>query len=426
MEIKRLNESSLGELAEKTLRSFHIQNNTANIDINVSGAPIVELVDKIISSAILAKSSDIHIEPQNENLRIRLRIDGILTDYASLPAALHQLIISRIKILSGMNTVEKRQPQDGSLSYKYLNRTIDIRIAIIPTIYGEKMVMRLLNISGRLFSINELELSEANENLFYRLFHRPSGLILNTGPVNSGKTATLYAALSILNSTEKNIITIEDPVEYKLNGINQMQIDEKIGLTFEKGLRAILRQDPDIILIGEIRDSVTAKTAIRAALTGHLVLSTLHTNSAASAILRLLDMGIEPYLLSATLSGCISQRLLRRICPYCLCSYIAPDNSLQAAFIEKHGITNDKLYYGKGCEKCNNTGYSGRIAVQEILTVNNILQKAVSSIKDGDSLKDIAVQNGMQPLLYDAIDKVLQKKTTIDEIIRIISDNDME
>ncbi len=425
MEIKRPAESSLVELAEKTLRSFHIQNNTSDINLNVSGSPIVGLVDKIISSAISVKASDIHIEPQTENLRIRLRIDGILVNYANLPVMLHSLIISRIKILSGMNTVEKRQPQDGSLSYKYEAKTIDIRIAIVPTIYGEKMVMRLLNVSGRLFTINELELSEANENLFYNLFHRPSGLILNTGPVNSGKTTTLYAALNVLNSTEKNIMTIEDPVEYKLSGINQMQIDGKMGLTFENGLHAILRQDPDIILIGEIRDGITAKTAIRAALTGHLVLSTLHTNSAASAILRMLDMGVEPYLLSATLAGCISQRLLRRICPYCASPYTAPINSSQSAFIEKYCIPKDKIYYGKGCEKCHNTAYSGRIAVQEILTVNNILQKAVSSIKDGDSFKEIAVQNGMRPLLYDAIDKVLQKKTTIDEIIRIISDNDM-
>ncbi|WP_196594289.1 GspE/PulE family protein [Pectinatus sottacetonis] len=414
---------SLNELADKTLRSFdQIQKSTNTTSINISSSPIVELVNKIINDAIFQNASDIHIEPTTTLITIRLRIDGVLNKYASLPISLHPLIISRLKILGELNIVEKRQPQDGNITYTYKNKTIDIRISTIPTIYGEKMVMRLLNTSGKLLSLEELALSPLNYAAFNSLFHRSSGLILNTGPVNSGKTTTLYAALKELNTIEKNIVTIEDPVEYKLNGINQVQVNEKTGLTFEKGLRAMLRQDPDILLIGEIRDSKTAEAAVRAALTGHLILSTLHTKNAASAVLRMLDLGIKPYLLAATLSGCLSQRLLRRICPYCREKYLPATNSPAYKFMHKQKIPPDNLFHGRGCPKCNNSGYLGQIAVQEIFSVDSDIKQAIYENTNIDLLTQLAVKNGMRPLISDAIDKVKQKQTTIEEIIRIMND----
>ncbi|TCS79348.1 type IV pilus assembly protein PilB [Pectinatus cerevisiiphilus] len=415
--------NSLNELAEKTLRSFKRNNNNLNsTDLNITGAPIVELVDKIINNAILQKASDIHFEPREKNMCIRMRVDGILKNYAVFQRELHPLLISRIKIISNMNTVEKRKPQDGSMSYKYSDRIIDIRISTIPSIHGEKLVMRLLNILGRCFTINELALSPANENMFCKLFHRSSGLILNTGPVNSGKTATLYAALNELNAPEKNIVTIEDPVEYKLDNITQIQINEGIGLTFEEALRATLRQDPDIILIGEIRDEQTAAIAVRAALTGHLVLSTLHTGSAVNAILRMLDMRVEPYLLSEALAGCLSQRLLRCICPHCKTVYKPVENSLEDAFMKKYSLKYS--FYGQGCDFCENSGYLGRMAVQEIFIVRSAMRKSICRREDSSILKEIAMKNEMKPLLNDAIEKVLEGKTTISEIMRVINDDD--
>ncbi|MDQ0204192.1 GspE/PulE family protein [Pectinatus haikarae] len=420
-----IEEKSLNELAEKTLRSFNKSGNNIDLpDLNISAAPIVGLVDKIINNAILQNVSDIHFEPREKNMCIRVRIDGILKDYVTLPSELHQLIISRIKIISCMNTVEKRKPQDGSMSYKYAGKTIDIRISTIPTIHGEKLVMRLLNILGRCFTVEELELNYKNEASFRKLFHRPSGLILNTGPVNSGKTATLYAALNELNTPEKNIVTIEDPVEYKLDNITQIQINEKTGLSFEEGMRAVLRQDPDIIFIGEIRDEKTAATAVRAALTGHLVLSTLHTGNAVSAILRMLDMKIEPYLLAEVLAGCLSQRLLRRICPHCKISYEPVENSEQYIFMQKYAIK--QAFRGKGCAFCGNSGYFGRIAVQEILTVKASLKKSIC-LKDSSSvMKEIAVGDEMVPLFNDGIEKIIRGKTTISEIMRVINEDECQ
>ncbi|MBB5336504.1 GspE/PulE family protein [Pectinatus brassicae] len=418
------NNLSLNELAEKTLRSFNtLVNTSADMTLNISSSPIVGLVDRILNDAIFKIASDIHIEPTNTILNIRFRIDGMLYKYAALSLTLHPFIIARLKIISKLNTVEKRKPQDGNLSYSYLDKIIDIRIAIIPTIYGEKIVLRLLNTSGKLLNINELDLSTANKQLFKKLYTRPSGLILNTGPVNSGKTTTLYAALQELNSVEKNIMTIEDPVEYKLEGINQVQIYESQGLNFNTGLRAILRQDPSIILIGEIRDNDTAKTAVRAALTGHLVLSTLHASNAASAVLRLLDMQIEPYLLSATLAGCLSQRLVRKICPNCIESYVPEINSTEYKFLQKHHIHYDKLYRGRGCNKCNNSGYHGRIAIHEIFLASKDIKNAIYNTADSNTIEKLAQENGMISLLQDGLNKCLDQKTTLTEIMRI-NDND--
>ncbi|WP_196606982.1 GspE/PulE family protein [Pectinatus frisingensis] len=414
---------SLADLAKKALPTTNYISDSRRLDLNISGAPLVTLVDKIITDAILQKASDIHIEPQNKTLTIRFRIDGILINYAQLDLPLHPLIIARVKIISGMDTVEQRKPQDGSLSYEFSNKMINLRISVLPTILGEKMVLRLLNTSGKLFNIDELELSKYNKYSFENIYNHTSGLIISTGPVNSGKTTTLYAILNKLNTPEKNIVTIEDPIECNLSGITQIQINEKTSLTFENGLRAVLRQDPDIILIGEIRDEITARIAIRAALTGHLVLTTLHTNDAVTAVLRLLDMGIEPYLLSATLIGCISQRLLRRICPNCSTRKTFTANSPQTVFLKKHNYSQTNLLYGSGCEKCHGTGYSGRIAIQEILPIATEMQKAINNTPDSTILKDIAIKNGMRPLIYDALAKAMQNKTTVDEIMRIIDDD---
>lgn len=415
-------EHSLNELTEKSLRSFSRYNNTENsADINISSSPIVELVNLIINSAIFRNISDIHFEPADDNLRIRMRLDGILEEYALLPQKLHAPIIARIKIISGMNTVEKRKPQDGSFSYQYKNKIIDIRLSVIPSIHGEKLVMRLLNTMGRCYSIDELELSHNNETVFRKLFQRSSGLILNTGPVNSGKTATLYAALSELNTIDKNIVTIEDPVEYKLDNITQIQINEKIGLTFEAGLRTILRQDPNIILIGEIRDEKTAATAVRAALTGHLVFSTLHTGNAVNAILRMLDMKAEPYLLSEALAGCLGQRLLRRICPHCKKPY-QPTAEEEKIFLQKYHL--GVSYYGEGCEICSGRGYLGRIAAQEIFTVTNTMREAICARASSSVLRRIALKNGMVPLLHDVLAKITQGKTTIKEVMRVLNEDE--
>ena len=418
------NNPILSELAEKTLRSFNtLANASDDMTLNINNSPIVGLVDIILNDAIFKIASDIHIEPNTAILNIRFRIDGLLYEYAALPLALHPFIVARLKIISKLNTVEKRKPQDGNLSYKYLDKTVDIRVAVIPTIHGEKIVLRLLNTSGKLLNIDELNLSAANKKLFQKLYTRPSGLILNTGPVNSGKTTTLYAALQELNSIEKNIMTIEDPVEYKLDGINQVQINELQGLNFNIGLRAILRQDPNIVLIGEIRDNDTAKTAVRAALTGHLVLSTLHASNAVNAVLRLLDMQIEPYLLAATLAGCLSQRLVRKICPDCIESYTPKINSAEYNFLQKHHIQYDKLFHGRGCNKCNNSGYHGRIAIHEIFLANKNIKNAIYNTADSAAIEKLAWENGMISLLSDGINKCIEQKTTLAEIMRISDDD---
>lgn len=415
--------NSLNELAEKTLRVFGGNvNNEVDVNISITGAPIVELVKKIMTIAIKSEASDIHFESHEKNMSIRMRIDGILQYIITLPLLLHAPMISRLKIISGMDTVEQRKPQDGSMSYKYDGRMIDTRISIIPSIYGEKLVLRLLNTLGRCLKVDELALSKKNRKIFEHLINRPSGLILNTGPVNSGKTTTLYAALNKLATVEKNIVTIEDPVEYKLMNVTQMQVNEKIGLTFEVGLRTVLRQDPNIILIGEIRDERTAAIATRAALTGHLVFSTLHTANAVNAIFRMLDMQVKSYLLAEVLAGCISQRLLRCICEHCRTNYIPDENSLQKKFMQKYAIKS--AFYGKGCEECNNTGYAGRIAVQEIFVVNANKRKAIAAKANSVVVKNIALENGMQPLLSDAIAKITEGKTTISEVMRVINEDD--
>jgi type II secretory ATPase GspE/PulE/Tfp pilus assembly ATPase PilB-like protein len=387
----------------------------------VTDAPIVSLVNQLINEAIESDASDIHIEPVNQLIRIRLRIDGELSEWHQpLPAQMQAVLISRIKIMSQLNTTEHRLPQDGRISYPYHDHNVDIRVSTMPVMGGEKLVLRLLNGSQQLKAIAELDLSAPNETLFRRWSHMPYGLIASCGPVNSGKTTSLYAALNELNSIHKNIVTIEDPIEYSLSGVNQIQVNTKMELTFAAGLRSILRQDPDIIMVGEIRDEETAEIAIRAALTGRLLFTTLHTGDAVGSIFRLLDMGIMPYLLSAALIGIVAQRLVRRLCPQCRELYTVESSSPEAVLLGRHFYPGIQLYHARGCEICHHTGYRGRLAIHELLPVSDILRAAILQRQDLPTFRKLTAATGMTSLLDDGIEKSIAGLTTIQEVRRTI------
>lgn len=378
-------------------------------------APIIRLVNSIIFQAIKERASDIHFEPYERELRVRYRIDGILYDRLSLPKKLYSAVISRIKVMSKLDIAEHFIPQDGRIGIKLTDREIDIRVAVIPTQFGERATLRLLDKKQGLIRLSELGLDEEGERRLRRLISIPYGIILVTGPTGSGKTTTLYAILQELRTPEVNIITIEDPIEYELEGISQIQVNEKAGLTFASGLRSILRHDPDIIMVGEIRDRETAEIAVQAALTGHLVLSTLHTNDAPSAITRLVDMGVEPYLVSSSVIGVIAQRLVRRICEGCKEPYEESPEILREMGIE----TGLKLYRGKGCPNCLNTGYWGRIALFEQLDFDEELRRELIRTQDASVLRRIAIEKGMRTLKEDGIIKALKGLTTLSEVIRV-------
>lgn len=383
----------------------------------VEDAPIVKLVDYIITNAINKRASDIHVEPQEGHVLIRYRIDGVLYDIISPPKNLRMAITSRIKILSNLDIAERRLPQDGRFTIKFNNREIDLRISCVPTIFGEKIVLRLLEKTAFGFQFEKLGLDTNQLELVKHYMYQPYGMILLTGPTGSGKSTTLYAVLSRIRSPERNIITIEDPVEYQIKGINQIQANFKIGLTFANGLRSILRQDPDTIMVGEIRDQETAEISIRSALTGHLVFSTLHTNDATGTVVRLINMGIEPFLVCNSLSLAIAQRLVRRICLKCREAY-SPSPALLENFGLKAGQREEILFYrGKGCDACNYTGYWGRVGIFEIMVMtqdvrNLILQNALPSV-----IKRKAQENGMTPLMESGLHKVIQGVTSIDEVM---------
>ena len=338
-------------------------------------ADAVKAADSLIAKAAASGASDIHMEPGENNACVRMRIDGVLYKEAEMNKTLMQAVVSRVKVLAGMDIAEKRLPQDGSIKLELDGRNIDLRISSLPTILGEKIVIRILDREKFALNLDELSFTPENLALYRRLYNYGSGIVLLTGPTGSGKTTTLYATLAELNSSERNIVTIEDPVEYRINGISQVAVNEKAGLTFASGLRSILRQDPDIIMLGEIRSLDTAATAIRAALTGHLVFSTLHTNNAAGAAVRLVDMGIEPFLVASALRGVVAQRLVRRICPHCKTVYAA--NAEEKAYLNITGGDDLMLYKGSGCEKCRGTGYLGRMALQEVMPVVPELKKFI-------------------------------------------------
>ncbi len=384
-----------------------------------AGTPVVKVVDILINRAVRSRASDIHFEPQKDSLRIRYRIDGILHEYVSLPMEIHPAVISRIKILAGMNIAEQRLPQDGQISITVEGNEIDIRTSTIDSAYGEMAVLRILDKSRSLLQLNQLGFLEDDLKLYKEMLSTPYGLILSAGPTGSGKTTTLYASINELDRKQKNIITIEDPIEYYFDNINQIQVNTKAGITFAGGLRAMMRLDPDIILVGEMRDEDTANTGIQAALTGHLVLSSIHVNDAASAIPRLAHLGIEPFYSSSALVGVVAQRMVRRICPHCKVNGEVPLNEREAY----QKITGEKLeeyYYGSGCNFCANTGYLGRTGVFEILRMSEFIRQMVV---DGASTTDIrnqVVQEGMRPMIVDGMSKVKEGITTPSEILRNI------
>jgi len=385
-------------------------------------APVIALVNLVILRAVKEKASDIHIEPFGEDtLKVRYRIDGILHDVMSLPRKLQLAVISRIKIMSDLDIAEKRLPQDGRIQVNIVGRKINIRVSILPAVTGESAVLRILDPSSILLELESLGFSPDILPAYLSLIKKPNGIILVTGPTGSGKSTTLYTTLNLLNSTEKKIMTIEDPVEYRLKGISQVQAKPKIGLTFAAGLRSFLRQDPDIMLVGEIRDKETAEIAVQAALTGHIVLSTLHTNDAPSSVIRLIDMGIEPFLISSSVIGVIAQRLVRKICPKCKKEIkITPDikKILDEYQISSNEIT---LYKGEGCPYCKDTGYKGRIAIFELMVITENIRDLISKNVTTGKLREAAISEGMCQLREDGIKKVCEGLTTIDEILRVTS-----
>ncbi len=382
----------------------------------VEQAPVVRLVNTILSQAYKMRASDIHIEPGAENVRVRFRVDGDLIEAMLLSSTVHISLVTRLKIMAGIDIAERRVPQDGRFTTEVGGEPLNVRVSTLPTVYGEKVVIRLLGDNTvKLMKLTDLGMLESNYALFQRMIHSPNGIILMTGPTGSGKSTTIYAALTEINDPKVNIVTVEDPVERDIKNINQVQINNKAGLTFASGLRSILRQDPDIIMVGEIRDAETAAIAARAAITGHLVLSTLHTNDAASSFLRLIDMGIEPYIVASSVIGVVAQRLVKLICPYCKEEYTPPENELQ--FYGPHeGV---HFYHGRGCAHCNYTGYSGRTAAHEMLIVNQTLREMILDRAPAQRIVEAVKGNGFQSLRDNIALLVKQGRTTTAELLRV-------
>ncbi|RJR30457.1 MAG: type II secretion system protein GspE [Desulfobacteraceae bacterium] len=392
---------------------------TTDLLEDTSEAPVIQFVNLMLSRAVKNRASDIHVEPYQSDLNVRFRIDGVLYNTFKPPKRLHPAITSRIKVMAGLNIAEKRVPQDGRIEIRVADKDIDIRVSTLPTVYGERVVLRLLNKSAEIFKLNELGIPEAHLAEIRRLITLSHGLILVTGPTGSGKTTTLYAALCEINSPDKNIITIEDPVEYQIDGIGQVHVNRKVGLTFANGLRTIVRQDPDVILVGEIRDLETAEIAIQAALTGHLVFSTLHTNDAASAVTRLIDMGIEPFLISSSVLSIIAQRLVRTVCPHCKSPSEISGKYMRELNVNREDLAHASISVGKGCEKCMETGYYGRTGIYEIMKISDAIKKAILTTSDADNLKRMAVSEGMRSLRQDGAEKVMRGISTTEEILRV-------
>jgi len=382
-------------------------------------APIIKLVNMAMREAINRRASDIHIEPYEKDLIIRFRIDGILYPMYTPPKKFQGAIISRIKIMANLNIAENRLPQDGRIQLKIGGKDIDIRVSIYPTYYGERVVLRLLNKTDMEFSLNSLGFSDDTLEKFNELIKKTHGIVMVTGPTGSGKSTTLYSVLTRLNQPDVNILTVEDPIEYQLHGIGQMQVKPKIDLTFAAGLRSILRQDPDIIMVGEIRDVETAEIAVQAALTGHRVFSTLHTNDAASGITRLIDMGVEPFLIASSVNAFLAQRLVRSICPHCKTSFRPTPKMLSDLGLSPAKFKNVKLYQGKGCDKCLNTGFMGRMGIYELLPVSTEIRKLVMAHSDAMQIKELAIKEGMVTLYNDGLEKVMKGITTLEEVIRV-------
>ncbi|OQW33602.1 MAG: type II secretion system protein GspE [Nitrospira sp. SG-bin1] len=380
-------------------------------------APIIRLVNSVLFQAVRQRASDIHFESFERGLVVRYRIDGVLYPVLTPPKHLQSSIIARLKIMAGLNIAEKRLPQDGRFGIRTAGKDVDLRVSVLPTSHGERVVLRLLEKENRLLNLSEMGFSKERLAVIHQLIQLAHGIILVTGPTGSGKTTTLYAALSHINAPDKNIITVEDPVEYQLLGIGQMQVNPKINLSFAAGLRSILRQDPDVIMIGEIRDRETAEIAIHASLTGHLVFSTLHTNDAASAATRLIDMGIEPFLVASSVVAVLAQRLLRRICPDCKRPYTASEEELSRLDVAPG--SNVTLYRGAGCAACSQTGYRGRTGIFELMVLDDEIRRLIGSKADSTAIKQTAVAKGMVTLKQEGAERVMQGHTTLEEVMRI-------
>lgn len=435
---------NIGTVVEQALKDYQVREETdkqqlldnkskvsKNPEILVQ-APIVKIVDSMLSSAMEAGASDIHIEPSETDVRVRFRIDGILYTSLVLPKSVHGAVISRIKILSNLKIDEQRLPQDGRFHFEFGRRSVDLRIAILPLIYGEKVVMRLLDKTLTVPTLEQLGARGKNYEWIVQNLKKTHGVVLVTGPTGSGKSTTLYSVLTILNTTKVNIITLEDPVEYFIAGVNQSQINPEIGLTFANGLRSILRQDPNIIMVGEIRDKETAELGVHAALTGHLVFSTLHTNDSVGAIPRLIDLGVEPFLLGATINAIVAQRLVRKICPDCA-EQLAPSQieitelqrglaDVPPEYLQGYDLQNFKVKKGKGCEKCELSGYRGRLAIFEVLPMDNVIQELVMKKASPNEMYKAAKQFGMTTMKQDGFIKVLGGETSVEEVVRVTTE----
>ncbi|HUK84174.1 MAG TPA: ATPase, T2SS/T4P/T4SS family [Verrucomicrobiae bacterium] len=385
--------------------------------------PVIKLVNLMLVQAIKDRASDIHIEPFEKQLRLRYRVDGVLYDSAAPPKSLQAAISSRIKIMSTLDIAERRLPQDGRFRIKLAGREVDLRVSVLPTVHGEKIVMRVLDKGSLNASLDGLGLDPAELATFKAAIDAPHGMMLMTGPTGSGKTSTLYAVLTQLNTADINIVTVEDPVEYQMLGVNQVQVKPEIGLTFAGGLRSILRQDPDVVMVGEIRDSETADIAVKAALTGHLVLSTLHTNDAPGAITRLVDMGIEPFLVSSSVLMVCAQRLVRKICPHCKEAIQVPADLIQRLSLSKEDVETTTFHHGRGCSRCKDTGFLGRMAILEILPISPRIREQILHDTSAKVLRDIALEEGMKTLAMTGLAKARAGLTSLDEVLRVTGSN---
>ncbi|MFC0270172.1 GspE/PulE family protein [Metabacillus herbersteinensis] len=399
------------------LSAYAYENEREEEKASETDSPVIRLVNQILQNAIQQRASDIHIDPQETKVSVRYRVDGVLKTERTLPKHMQSVLTARIKIMSNLDITEQRVPQDGRIKVNIEFHPVDLRVSTLPTVFGEKVVLRILDLGSALNDITQLGFHKVNLQRFTQMIKKPSGIVLITGPTGSGKSSTLYAALNKMNSEEVNIITIEDPVEYQLEGINQIQVNSNVGMTFAKGLRSILRQDPNIIMVGEVRDKETADVAIRASLTGHLVLSTLHTNDSLGTITRLIDMGVEPFLVASSLTGVISQRLVRKVCRDCA-EIVNPTNR-EIEIFSKRGIEVDKITRGRGCGTCNMTGYKGRIAIHELLVMSEDMKKVIMNGEPFSKLRELAIKNKTIFLIDDGLIKVKQGITTTEEILRV-------
>jgi general secretion pathway protein E len=383
---------------------------------------VIRAVNGLIVKAAELQASDIHLEPTEDSLRVRYRIDGALHDQAPLPAGLKSAVVSRIKVMAGLNIAERRLPQDGRLRMAVRGHEIDLRVATSPAIHGESVVLRLLDRSNLSLDFDSLGFDVETRDRFERALQQPHGVVLVTGPTGSGKTTTLYAALTGLNAPERKILTIEDPIEYRLGGINQTQVNPQIGLSFSAALRSFLRQDPDVMMVGEIRDLETAQIAVQAALTGHMILSTLHTNSAAAAVSRLVDMGVEPFLIATALNAVLAQRLVRRLCPHCAEPYEPSPALLESMNLGAAGAGIRRLFHPRGCAACDH-GFRGRVAVLELLVMDEAIADLVMARAEGRAVQRAAVAAGMRPMLEDGLAKASAGLTTVEEVLRVTRDD---